>query len=518
MIGTVLDGRYRVLQKLGEGGMGEVYLAEHIDLGRKEALKILHPKLAAEEQFVSRFRREARAANRVQHPNIVGVYDFGKLPDGRFFLSMEYADGKRLDETLRAQGALPLVRALHVLHQLAEAVDHAHSCGVVHRDLKPENLMLVERRGRGDVLKVLDFGIAKILAPDAGNLKLTGKGEVLGTPPYMAPEQFMDQGAEPRSDLYAIGCIAFELCVGQPPFVGRTMELTLAHLKKQPDRPSERKPEAKLPPELDALVLRCLEKNPDRRFQSGRELAEELRKVPGFQKHKSGPNRHSSHSMPILRDFSDPVDTEDRTAQRIALDSATHEVPLPEAVDMASTNPILYEDLLLARQSVMREIGEALIDLGHEGYVLPLAVSNIREAEDEVRRCDAEMTAIERREAELELSAREREGSLRFAIGELRFARTQAIDHGVAVDELTRQIDEMQHRLGKITDELDSELRQLSDDAVALAATRAHAAERVDALFAHLEPILDDLIPRYANVPAMRPLLARLASFRAMLR
>ncbi|MBI5481290.1 MAG: serine/threonine protein kinase, partial [Deltaproteobacteria bacterium] len=191
MIGTVLDGRYRILKKLGEGGMGEVYLAEHRALGRQEALKILQAELATEREFVSRFRREARATNRVQHPNIIGVYDFGQVPDGRFYLTMEYAEGERLDALLRRVGPLPVSRALGILVQLADAVGHAHGAGVVHRDLKPENMILVEHRGRPDVLKVLDFGIAKIVAPDApedddppesSRTALTNAGTVVGTP------------------------------------------------------------------------------------------------------------------------------------------------------------------------------------------------------------------------------------------------------------------------------------------------------------------------------------------------
>src|SRR5258706_1829378 len=173
MIGTFVDSRYCILRKLGEGAMGEVYLAEHVNLGRKEALKIIRPAHASDPEFVARFRREARATNRVQHPNIVSVYDFSQLPDGRLLLCMEYADGVGLDSVLGEKQRLPLPRAVHVLHQLADAVAHAHACGVVHRDLKPENLILVEHRGRSDVLKVLDFGIAKIVAQDYQSKCLT---------------------------------------------------------------------------------------------------------------------------------------------------------------------------------------------------------------------------------------------------------------------------------------------------------------------------------------------------------
>src|SRR5688500_10491590 len=169
--------------------MGEVYLVEHLGLARKEALKILRSTMDDSPSLVTRFRREARATNRLQHPNIVAIHDFGRLPDGRFYIATEYAEGDSLDRVIARIGVFPVARAVPILIQLADAIDHAHSRGVIHRDLKPANLMLYERRG-GDQLKVLDFGVAKIIAPDdVDSILATGQGEIFGTPAYMAPEQ-----------------------------------------------------------------------------------------------------------------------------------------------------------------------------------------------------------------------------------------------------------------------------------------------------------------------------------------
>ncbi len=265
--------------------MGEVYLANHEVMGRPEALKILLPALAVESEFVRRFRREARALNRLQHPNIVSVYDSGQLPDGRLYLATEYVDGVRLDELVRSTGELlPIWRVLHILVQLADAVDHAHHCGVIHRDLKLSNLIVVGEPGPAEVLKILDFGIAKIIAQDYEESQVVSReGVVFGTPTYLAPEVWRGEATNPSLDIYAAGCIGYKLLTGQPPFRGSRMELMHAHLTKQPVRPSERCPAAGIPDELDALILRCLEKKPARRFDRGLSLRAALERVPGYR-------------------------------------------------------------------------------------------------------------------------------------------------------------------------------------------------------------------------------------------
>jgi serine/threonine protein kinase len=493
VVGQILGDRYRILRRLGQGGMGEVFLAEHVTLGRKEALKILRAEFADHPDFVSRFRREARATNRVQHPNIVSVYDFGRLPDGRFFLAMEYAEGKRLDVLLREAGPLPLVRALPLLVQLADAVGAAHARGVIHRDLKPENLILVEHHGRSDVLKVLDFGIAKIIAPDHHESRaLSRRGDVFGTPAYMSPEQFRGVGDDPRTDCYAIGCIAYELLVGAPPFAGRTMQLMHSHLNEVPDPPSRRRSEARIPAELDAVVLRLMEKDPRHRFQTGAELATALRLVPGFAPRTATPARRKS-LPPILDEVTVEATTEDPRWQGDApLDLAAH------------------------RLTLVREVGQALLDLDVTDMMLVIGLAEVQELEDQLKRTDAERAAIGSRLDALDQAAQARSAALRFALGELRFDRGEAGTDASGA-QLKEKEKEIERRLAEIAAELEKGLAALSDEELTLVARQARTEERLDERVRALETVIGDLIERERERTGVAPLAARLAYERSHL-
>ncbi|MBI5479914.1 MAG: serine/threonine protein kinase [Deltaproteobacteria bacterium] len=514
MIGTVLDGRYRILQKLGAGGMGEVYLAEHLGLGRKEALKILQASLASEREFVSRFRREARATNRVQHPNIIGVYDFGQLPDGRFYLTMEYAHGERLDALLRRLGTLPVSRTLGILVQLGEAVQHAHGAGVVHRDLKPENMILVEVRGRADFLKVLDFGIAKIVAPDhAESMLLTRKGQMFGTPLYMAPEQAAGLGADPRSDLYSIGCIAFELLVGEPPFLGRLVELILAHKTKAPERPSTRRPEGAIPPELDAIVLRCLAKDLNQRFQTAGELLAALQQVPGCPGRKTptdSPGRRSQPPRPS--DFAQEPETEPGGVRELLALAATSagEAPPPPRLSGEEAR----EEL----RAALREAAESLLTLGANAPGLLGPGAELRDAEERAAGDGAELEALDGRMADVDQAARAREAALRAAIADLRFVVSQAREDEATMDgSVTAQIRELEARLGRLSAEHERAIGALGDRAVALAAARADADEELDGLYAALARHVDRLAPQFWGDSGLLQLVRRVHGARAAL-
>jgi len=504
VIGTVLDGRYRILKKLGEGGMGEVYLAEHVNLGRREALKILHAALAGEGHFVSRFRREARATNRLQHPNIVSVYDFGQLPDGRFFLTIEFADGLRLDEVLSRQGRLPVPRALHVLHQLADAVDHAHTAGVVHRDLKPANMILVEHRGQVDVLKVLDFGLAKIMVPDQPETFATRRGAVFGTAEYMAPEQCAGDGADARSDLYAVGCIAFELLTGELPFSGRAMQLMHAHVTQPADAPSKRRPEAGIPPALDALVLRCLDKVPDRRFQTGRDLATALAAVPGFPRKKttSEPRQPTASAGGRKKIFDTIRET---PAARTKIGAHTADA-VRVRFSLEEAKKGLHEALLA--------LGEALLDGGEKDVQLLVGVVGLKEAADDLAQITAEQAALDTRATEAEQAAREREAGVRFSIGELRFARGDAGARGEAVADYDVQIDALERRLARLRAEVEHELGAITDRAITLAAAKADKQEMLDRRYAAFERVVEECLGRGPRSPELEALRHRLQGVR----
>jgi serine/threonine-protein kinase len=259
-------GRYLLKRRLGAGGMGEVYLAEHLLLRRPCALKLIRPEQAGDPKHLARFEREVRATAALTHPNTVQIFDYGHTEDGTFYYVMEYLPGLTLDQLVREHGPLPPARAVHVLRQLCGALGEAHARGLVHRDVKPGNVMLGERGGTHDVAKLLDFGLVLPPAGDADGDKLTQDGTVAGTPAYLSPEQAGGQEAvDARSDIYSVGALAYFLLTGLPPFAGRTgMKLIAAHLYEMPEPLSRRRPD--VPADLEAVILRCLAKEPDGRF------------------------------------------------------------------------------------------------------------------------------------------------------------------------------------------------------------------------------------------------------------
>jgi serine/threonine protein kinase len=521
MAGAMLGDRYCVIRQLGEGAMGQVFLAEHLDLGRREAVKVLRPDIATDPAFVQRFRREARATNRVQHRNIVGLYDFGRLPDGRLFLAMELADGQPLDGVLREQGRLAVPRALSVIEQLATAVEHAHSHGVIHRDLKPENMILVEDRTGAEVLKILDFGIAKIIAPDyEESVQLTKQGEIFGTPAYMAPEQFRGATIDHRVDIYAIGCIAYELVVGEPPFVGRLVELMRQHVDERPPRASRRLPEAGIPELLDTIIATCMEKEPGRRFQSAANVLALLRQIPEL--HGDRPVLRSGRKSRLLLDarasrdsFSEPTDVqEDRTDP--------HRGPWAAADDVSELGRTMLptelggaeaDDLETSSREVLMELGERLVDRGERDLIA--AMGALRVAQDDLARVDQQVASLEARSDTIEQRSREREASLRFAIGELSFDRQSAEEHMLA--DIDLQLNELQSRLAALRQQTRGELDQILESAIELAAERDTADERVGGAFIHLRTLIEPRFAELAGDLVLAPLIDQYESMRSML-
>ncbi len=267
-------GNYKVLSRLGVGGMGAVYLAEHPLIGKKVALKAIHKEFAHNKEVVARFFNEARAVNKIGNEHIVEIHDFGQGPDGEHFFIMEYLEGPTLAEILQQEQVLHPQRALHIAAQIAAGLAAAHACGIIHRDLKPDNIMLVPRLGDKDFVKILDFGLAKMFA-DA-SAKLTQQGVVLGTPQYMAPEACESkQDIDHRSDIYALGILLFQMLCGQVPFDGNTMgEVLVKHVGQPPPAPRGFNPE--IPPSVEQIILRCLAKKRDARFGTMKELREAL--------------------------------------------------------------------------------------------------------------------------------------------------------------------------------------------------------------------------------------------------
>jgi serine/threonine-protein kinase len=298
-LGTTVAGRYKILSKLGEGGMGVVYLAEHVFIEKKVAIKILSEDFARKADLVTRFMQEAKAASKIGHENIIDITDFGETASGSVFFVMEYLDGSDLARHIRDHGPIELNRTVLIMNQLCRALGAAHSKGIIHRDLKPENIYLVEREGRGDFVKVLDFGIAKISSLDEGGSRLTRTGMIFGTPEYMSPEQARGDRPDHRVDIYAAGCILYEMLTGDVPFHAETfMGVLTKHMFEAPQPPSQRAPQVYIPPGVEAVVLKALAKDRDQRFQSMKEMALALADAVGVDAAQAWAGE-SSGVMPI---------------------------------------------------------------------------------------------------------------------------------------------------------------------------------------------------------------------------
>jgi serine/threonine-protein kinase len=287
LIGRTLPGGYLMLELVGIGGMGRVYRAEQTALGRTVAVKIIHPHLVGEENAAARFITESRAASRLNHPNSVGIIDFGKSPDGQLYLVMEFLRGKDLARVSYEEGPLPFRRIVEVLRQTLAALAEAHSENIIHRDLKPENIILEPVRSGGDFVKVVDFGLAKI-RQDNNQPSITSPGIVCGTPEYMSPEQARGDPLDARSDLYAVGVILYQMLTGRLPFEAESpTQVVLAHLTRPPVDPRQLAPERKIPDVLAEIVLKALAKEPKDRFQDSDDmsaaLAGALAKIEGRQ-------------------------------------------------------------------------------------------------------------------------------------------------------------------------------------------------------------------------------------------
>ena len=267
-------GSYRILNKIGTGGMGAVYLAEHPLIGKKVALKVIHRELAGNKEVIQRFFQEAKAVTRINHEHIVQIHDFGVTPDSDHFYIMEYLEGQTLAALIGKQGVIEVMRALHIAAQVASALAAAHGSGVIHRDLKPDNVMLTPRLGDPDFVKLLDFGLAKVFA-SASAVK-TAAGVLLGTPQYMSPEACESKkDVDHRTDIYALGILLFQMMTGMLPFDGETMgEVLVKQVTQLPPAPRGLNPN--IPPSVEQIILRCLAKGPDHRFPTMNQLREAL--------------------------------------------------------------------------------------------------------------------------------------------------------------------------------------------------------------------------------------------------
>ncbi len=289
LVGQVIADRYHVIKKLGEGGMGQVYLAEHVKMGRRSAIKVMSPTMIHDPDAIARFNREASNASRITHPNVCAVYDFGETPEGLIYLAMEFVEGMPLTELIEQEGALPLARATAIFKQTADALQAAHDLGIVHRDLKPDNIMVARGRDGADLVKVVDFGIAKAVGGDETGQKVTKTGLVVGTPEFMSPEQLSGDKVDGRSDLYSLALVYFRMLTGQLPFQADSVQETMIkRLTDDPETLAAARPDLAFPDGLQEVLDMALARTPATRYQSVAKFAEDTLAVAQLRRGTRG--------------------------------------------------------------------------------------------------------------------------------------------------------------------------------------------------------------------------------------
>ena len=271
LVGKILAERFEILERVGDGGTGVVYRAKQLSVDRIIAVKVLGAHVSTDPQWMKRFQNEARAASRLEHPNTVRILDFGQTREGLLFIAMEFLNGRSLRTEIERAGRVQAGRTMQVIAQVCSSLAEAHSQSIIHRDIKPDNVMLVDLKGGGDMVKVLDFSVAKLDTPDA---QLTRAGVVFGTPQYMSPEQGRGIPLSPQSDLYAVGIVAYEMLMGHPPFSASIpTDVVMMHLRNQPP------PLSGVPPQVAELVMRALDKDPKRRHGSAGEMEQHCQRI-----------------------------------------------------------------------------------------------------------------------------------------------------------------------------------------------------------------------------------------------
>lgn len=303
LTGVVIDKRFRIISRLGKGGMSSVFKAEHLHLQKLVAIKLLHPREYAREKSTERFQQEARVICTLNHPNIVKVYAFGLSENDQLYLAMEYLEGSDLAQKLKSEGKFAWPRVVSLSMQISEGLEQAHERGVVHRDLKPGNVIVqVDDKGQ-EVAKIVDFGIARLNRRESGeqHASLTGQGNTCGTPAYMSPEQCRGESVDARTDIYSFGCLLFELLTGRPPFNARTsLEVMKMQIEQEPDS-FEALGVHKIPAELEAIVRKCMAKKPDDRYQSMAEVKQCLKALTDAADGSGEPADESAQTSSIQR-------------------------------------------------------------------------------------------------------------------------------------------------------------------------------------------------------------------------
>lgn len=421
LIGTKIGDRLTLVEKIGKGGMGTVYRARHELLERDFAVKVLRSDMRKDPVVVERFKREARAASRLEHPNVVYISDFDQMQDNRFYIVMEYIAGKSLRQILQDDGPLDISRACAILAQVSDALDYAHEKGVIHRDLKSENIFIHIQRGEERV-KILDFGLAKVVSDALDFQSITSEGQIFGTPETMAPEQITSGQLDHRVDIYALGVLTYEMLIGKPPFSGPMLAVLMCH-KKQP-APAPSLARSDVPAVLDSLVLKAMEKEPSRRFSRAAEM-------------------NSIYKM-VLKEVTD-------SGKKITLVGANSREIRSPAISVETDSKAAIE---LSYRECLMEIAEQMNDRGIGSSHIKEQLDILRESSDNLAILREELNVSTRQFEKIEETGRERTSKLRHAIISLNMEYKALISSGASSEEcsdIQYQLTELETQLEKLT-------------------------------------------------------------------
>lgn len=538
LVGRLIGGRFRVTARIGSGGMGTVYRARHEVLERDVAIKVLVPELAGDPTYRTRFLREARAANRIRHEHIIDITDFGESEDGLVYLVMEYLDGMPLMKVVRS-GPLCLERAIRIALQVSWALGRAHELDVVHRDIKPDNIYLLRGPRGDDFVKLLDFGLAHV----RGDVRLTASGTVFGTPEYMAPEQARGMRATAATDLYALGCVLFEMITGQLPFRGAATTLILQHIREPAPRLSSYVPDA--PADLDALLAEMLQKDPEARPANAHGVADRLAallsgpadvaRAPARDDASTPPSPRHSGTRRSIPDGS----AGDAWARRLAAVQQAQARAYPGgapawlrgALTTLGEQSARVQRLTAERDRCLRRVSELEQALRETqlrmGHAIDTLARDAAQAAAHMRESEAPLLEARRRRAEVEAELRATWAALEPPSAEPPLTREHVVRVGRLgemahrwleadrqveeleralepwqrqCDELRFQITQLKGRLGSLGAEHEYEIRQIQEKARLL-------DEQAQALLQEMAQGADPVIQHLLAFPEVRPLL-----------
>jgi len=460
-----------IAKRIGRGHLGAIYVGVHPVLARRFAVKVLNPVLTCDENAQRRLRRIIREASTVEHPNVVSLIDFGELTDGRNYLVMEFVRGTTLSKALNQESRFSLARAVPLLVQLAEALEAAHRLRVVHGDVKPNNILLVEQPNGTEVLRLHDFGLAQALIGKATEEDPLGHLRIFSTLDYLSPEQISGTRVDGRADIYSYGAVAYRMLAGEPPFVGDAEEVMMGHRTREPVPPSRRSGAHDVPPELDAIVLRCLEKNPADRFKSMDEVSREL--------------------QAFLPRAEPPALEEEVTGRwKIPPEAEETEEPLPESAPRL--RQLFYETMI--------ELAELATNESVASDQMLFELQALRESRDEAASVVAQVAVAENRFEDIRRELRERESTLRYAIIDLNLARSDAQQRGAdagAMHDFEINIDEHERALAELEQKRAERFAALNVDLQknreVLRTLEQQMAAHYRRLYAHLDDTRGDL-------------------------